>query len=54
MHRIRNPGSAHGPRHYCDRREIDFDASLEGSLDVYLEEQGSADDESSEFDCQDF
>jgi hypothetical protein len=37
-------------RHYCDQHEIDFDYSLEGSLDVYLEE--SADDEGSEGDCQ--
>ena len=40
-------------RHYCDQHEIDFDDSLEGSLDVYLEEQESADDEGSEADCQD-
>ena len=40
-------------RHYCDQHEIDFDYSLEGSLDVYLEEQESADDERSECDCQD-
>jgi hypothetical protein len=39
--------------HYCDQHEIDFDDSLEGSLDVYLEEQESADDERSEADCQD-
>jgi hypothetical protein len=39
-------------RHYCDQHEIDFDYSLEGSLDVYLEEQESADDERSEADCQ--
>ena len=38
-------------RHYCDQHEIDFDDSLEGSLDVYLEEQESADDEGSEADC---
>jgi len=32
-------------RHYCDQQQIDFDDSLEGSLDVYLEEQESADNE---------
>jgi hypothetical protein len=32
-------------RHYCDQKQIDFDDSLEGSLDVYLEEQESADNE---------
>jgi hypothetical protein len=31
-------------RHYCDQHEIDFDDSLEGSLDVYLEEQENADE----------
>ena len=40
-------------RHYCDQHEIDFDDSLEGSLDVYLEEQESADDGGSDFGCQD-
>ena len=40
-------------RHYCDQHEIDFDYSLEGSLDVYLEEQESADNERSECDYQD-
>jgi len=40
-------------RHYCDEHEIDFDDRLEGSLDVYLEEQESADNEGSEVDCQD-
>ena len=40
-------------RHYCDQHEIDFDYSLEGSLDVYLEEQESADNEQSAFGCQD-
>jgi len=40
-------------RHYCDRHEIAFEDCLEGSLDVYLEEQESADNERSEFDCQD-
>ena len=40
-------------RHYCDQHEIDFDDSLEGSLDVYLEEQESASDEVSDFDCPD-
>ena len=30
-------------RQFCDQHEIDFDYSLEGSLDVYLEEQESAD-----------
>jgi hypothetical protein len=39
--------------HYCDQHEIDFDDSLEGSLDVYLEEQESASDEVSDFDCPD-
>ena len=41
-------------RHFCDQQEIDFDDSLEGSLDVYLEEQESADKERSEVDCRDF
>ena len=40
-------------RHYCDQHEIDFDYRLEGSLDVYLKEQESADNERSDFDCQD-
>jgi hypothetical protein len=37
-------------RHYCDQHEIDFDDSLEGSLDVYLEEQESAENDGPEFD----
>jgi hypothetical protein len=40
-------------RHYCDEHEIDFDDRLEGSLDVYLDEQESAGNERSEVDCQD-
>ena len=40
-------------RHYCDQHEIDFDDSLGGSLDVYLEEQESAENDGPEFDCQD-
>jgi hypothetical protein len=40
-------------RHYCDEHEIDFEDRLEGSLDVYLEEQESADNERSGVDCQD-
>ena len=40
-------------RHYCDEHEIDFDDSLGGSLDVYLEEQESAENDGPEFDCQD-
>lgn len=39
-------------RHYCDQHEIDFEGCLEGSLDVYLEEQESVDNERSEGDCQ--
>ena len=34
-------------RNYCDQHEIDFEDRLEGSLDVYLEEQESADDDRS-------
>ena len=30
-------------RHYCDQHEIDFDDRLEGSLEVYLEEQDDCD-----------
>jgi len=40
-------------RHYCDQHEIDFDDSLEGSLDVYLEEQESADNGRSDLGWQD-
>ena len=40
-------------RHYCDHHEIAFEDCLEGSLDVYVEEQESADDEGSDFGCQD-
>src|ERR1022692_4325849 len=40
-------------RHFCDQHEVDFDVSLEGSLDVYLEEQESADNERSDFSCRD-
>jgi hypothetical protein len=40
-------------RHYCDQHEIDFDDRLEGSLDVYLEEQERVDNENSYVDCQD-
>ena len=40
-------------RHYCDQHEIDFNDRLEGSLDVYLEEQESSDDERSDCDGQD-
>lgn len=40
-------------RHYCDQHEIDFDYSLEGSREKYLEEQESADDKGSDFGCQD-
>jgi len=40
-------------RHYCDEHEIDFDDRLEGSLDVYLEEQDSGDNGRSECGCQD-
>jgi hypothetical protein len=29
-------------RHFCDQREIDFEDCLEGSLDVYLEEEENA------------
>jgi hypothetical protein len=40
-------------RHYCDEHEIDFEDRLEGSLDVYLEEQESVDNERAGVDCQD-
>ena len=40
-------------RHYCDQHEIDFDYSLEGSLDIYLEEQERDDTDRSDFDCRD-
>ena len=40
-------------RHFCDQHEIDFEDCLEGSLDVYLEEQESAGNERSAFGCQD-
>ena len=30
-------------RHYCDLHEIDFEERLEGSLDLYLEEQDGCD-----------
>jgi hypothetical protein len=41
-------------RHLCDQHEIDFDDRLEGSLDVYQEEQESADTKTLDFDCRDF
>ena len=37
-------------RFYCDQHEIDFDFSLEGSLDVYLEEKDSANSGRSDVD----
>ena len=40
-------------RHYCDHHEIAFEDCLDGSLDVYVEEQESADSERSDSDCQD-
>jgi hypothetical protein len=40
-------------RHYCDQHEIDFEDRLEGSLDVYLEEQEGVDNERSGLDYQD-
>ena len=40
-------------RHYCDQHEIDFEDCLEGSLDVYLEEQESADNGRSDLGWQD-
>ena len=41
-------------RHFCDQHEIDFDDRLEGSLDVYLEEQENARTKETDFDCLDF
>ena len=40
-------------RHYCDHHEIAFEDCLDGSLDVYVEEQESADNERSGVDCED-
>ena len=40
-------------RHYCDQHEIGFEDCLELSLDVYLEEQESDENERPEFDDRD-
>ena len=40
-------------RHYCDHHEIAFEDCLDGSLDVYMEEQESAESDGPEFDDRD-